>query len=92
MRASEFIREDAAAVGVIAKKGQENDPRYKTSLTVDVKPDTMKRAIAAYFPTKPPKTQQKHVTENSNNPVAQDSTSPINGDEEDEDQDKEQEE
>lgn len=90
MRASEFIRE--AAVGVIAKKGQENDPRYKTSLTVDVKPDTMKRAIAAYFPTKPPKTQQKHVTENSNNPVAQDSTSPINGDEEDEDQDKEQEE
>jgi hypothetical protein len=81
MRASEFIREDAAAVGVIAKKGQKNDPRYKTSLTVDVKPDTMKKAVAAYFPTAPQDSRQKQVHENSNDPVAQDSTSPIAGDE-----------
>lgn len=90
MRAYEFIQEDAAAVGVIANSKQRNDPRYKTSLTVDVKPDTMKRAIAAYFPTKAPKTGQHHVTEGSNDTVAQDSTSPINGDE-DEDQEDEQE-
>jgi hypothetical protein len=74
-----LIVEDAAAVGKIAGKGQKNDPRYSTSLTVDVKPDTMKKAIKSYFPTNPPKTQQYHVTENSNNPVATDSTSPING-------------
>ena len=76
------LLEDAAGVGVIAKKGQENDPRYKTSLTVDVKPDTMKKAIKSYFPTKAPNTRQYQVTEGSNDPTAQDSTSPINGDEE----------
>ena len=76
------LLEDAAGVGVIAGRGQEKDPRYSTSLTVDVKPDTMKKAIKGYFPTKPPKTGQHHVTEGSNNPAAQDSTSPINGDEE----------
>lgn len=76
------LLEDAAGVGVIAGRGQEKDPRYSTSLTVDVKPDTMKKAIKSYFPTKAPKTGQHHVTENSNNPVAQDSTSPVNGDEE----------
>lgn len=91
MRAYEFINEDAAAVGVIANSKQKNDPRYKTSLTVDVKPDTMKKAIAAYFPTAPMDSRQKQVHENSNDPVAQDSTSPINGDEEDEDNDEEQE-
>lgn len=82
MRANEFINEDAGGVGVIATAKQRNDPRYKTSLTVDVKPDTMKKAIAAYFPTQPLDTRQKQVHENSSNdPVAQDSTSPINGDE-----------
>lgn len=83
MRANEFINEDAAGVGVIASKKQANDPRYKTSLTVDVKPDTMKKAIAAYFPTKPMDSRQKQVHESSNDPVAVDSTSPINGDEDD---------
>ena len=34
------LTEDAAGVGVIASKSQKNDPRYKTSLTVDVHPDT----------------------------------------------------
>lgn len=76
------LLEDAAGVGVIAGRGQENDPRYSTSLTVDVKPDTMKKAIKSYFPTKAPNTGQRHVKEGSNNPVAQDSTSPITGDEE----------
>ena len=84
MRANEFIREEAASVGVIANKKQAKDPRYKTSLTVDVKPDTMKKAIAAYFPTRPMDTRQKQVHENSNDPAAVDSTSPINGDEDDE--------
>ena len=82
MRANEFINEDAAGVGVIANSKQKNDPRYKTSLTVDVKPDTMKKAIAAYFPTAPLDNRQTQVHESSNNPVAVDSTSPVNGDEE----------
>lgn len=50
MRAYEFIREDAAAVGKIATEKERNDPRYKTSLTVDVKPDTMKRLLRPIFP------------------------------------------
>lgn len=82
MRASDFINEDGAGVGVIANSQQKNDPRYKTSLTVDVKPDTMKKAIAAYFPTQPQDSRQKQVHENSSNPVATDSASPITGDEE----------
>ena len=81
MRASDFINEDGAGVGVIANSRQKNDPRYKTSLTVDVKPDTMKKAIAAYFPTQPQDSRQKQVHENSNDPTATDSTSPINGNE-----------
>jgi LmbE family N-acetylglucosaminyl deacetylase len=48
------LDEDAAGVGVISSKKQANDPRYKTSLTVDVKPDTLRKEMAAYFPTKPP--------------------------------------
>jgi hypothetical protein len=84
MRASEFIKEDAAAVGKIATKKERNDPRYKTSLTVDVQPDTMKKAIAAYFPTAPMDSRQQQVHENSNSPAAQDSTSPVNGDEDEE--------
>ena len=61
MRVNQF--EDAAGVGKIAGKGQENDPRYKTSLTVDVHPDTVAKEIAAFFPTKPPKTGQHHIKE-----------------------------
>jgi hypothetical protein len=83
MRANEFIIEDGAGVGVIANAKQRNDPRYKTSLTVDVKPDTMKKAIAAYFPTSPLDKRQKQVHESSNDPVVQDS--PINGDDENKD-------
>jgi len=86
MRANEFIKEDAGGVGVIATTKQRNDPRYKTSLTVDVHPDTMKKAIAAYFPTKPLDSRQKQVHESSNDPVAQDSTSPIDGDEDEQEE------
>lgn len=82
MKINEVIVEDAGGVGVIASKKQANDPRYKTSLTVDVKPDTMKKAIAAYFPTQPQDARQHQVHESSNDPVAIDSTSPISGDEE----------
>jgi hypothetical protein len=41
------IPEDAAGVGVVASKKQKNDPRYKTSLTVDVHPDTPKKNMRA---------------------------------------------
>lgn len=41
------LHEDAAGVGVIASKKQKNDPRYKTSLTVDVHPDTPKKNMRA---------------------------------------------
>jgi predicted chitinase len=39
--------EEAAGVGVIAKRGQEKDPRYSSSLTVDVHPDTMAKNMKA---------------------------------------------
>jgi hypothetical protein len=41
------LHEDAAGVGVVASKKQKNDPRYKTSLTVDVHPDTPKKNMRA---------------------------------------------
>ena len=41
------IPEDAAGVGVVASKKQKNDPRYKTSHTVDVHPDTPKKNMRA---------------------------------------------
>ena len=39
--------EEAAGVGVIAKASQKNDPRYSTSLTVDIKPDTPAKNMKA---------------------------------------------
>lgn len=41
------LEEDAAGVGVIASKKQMNDPRYKMSLTKDVRPDTLKKMMKA---------------------------------------------
>lgn len=38
-----MMRGESAGVGVIASAKQKNDPRYKTSLTVDVHPDTPKQ-------------------------------------------------
>jgi hypothetical protein len=42
-----MLDEFAAGVGVVASKKQKNDPRYKTSLTVDVHPDTPKKNMRA---------------------------------------------
>ena len=39
--------EEAAGVGVIAKASQKNDPRYSSSLTVDVHPDTPAKNMKA---------------------------------------------
>lgn len=45
---SQKIVEDAAGVGVIAKnRKQARDPRYSTSLTVDVRPDTPRKNMRA---------------------------------------------
>ena len=41
------ISEEAAGVGQIATAKQKNDPRYKTSLTVDVQPDTPAKNMKA---------------------------------------------
>ena len=41
------LGEDAAGVGVIASKKQMNDPRYKMSLTKDVRPGTLKKMMKA---------------------------------------------
>lgn len=48
------VHEDAAGVGVIASKKQARDPRYMMSLTKDVRPDTMDKMKAAFFPTRYP--------------------------------------
>jgi hypothetical protein len=42
------LSEDAAGVGAVAKRHQQNDPRYKTSMTVDVKPNTMRKNMQAF--------------------------------------------
>ena len=43
-----IVNEDAAGVGVIAKnKKMAKDPRYSTSLTVDIRPDTPKKNAQA---------------------------------------------
>jgi hypothetical protein len=41
-------KEDAAGVGVIASKKQAKDPRYSTSLTVDVRPGQVKKNLKAF--------------------------------------------
>jgi hypothetical protein len=41
------MSEEAAGVGQIATAKQKNDPRYKTSLTVDVHPDTPAKNMKA---------------------------------------------
>lgn len=39
------VNEEAAGVGVIAKKGQEKDPRYSMSLTKDIRPGEVGRQL-----------------------------------------------
>jgi hypothetical protein len=58
-RAGDLVGEEAAGVGVIASKKQAKDPRYSMSLTKDVRPDTMKKELKAYFPNKAPKTKNE---------------------------------
>jgi len=42
------LKEEAAGVGVIANKKQASDPRYKTSLTKDVRPGQIKKSLKAF--------------------------------------------
>jgi hypothetical protein len=50
--------------GYIAKNSKEAaDLRYSTSLTVDVKTDTMRKQLAAFFPTSAPHDGQTQVKE-----------------------------
>ena len=47
---------EAAGVGAVAKNAaQARDPRYSTSLTKDVRPNTLNKELAAFFPTQPPR-------------------------------------
>lgn len=53
-----------SASGYIPKNSKEaRDPRWSNALTVDVRPDTVKKAIKAFYPTKAAKTQLKQVQE-----------------------------
>jgi len=53
-----------AASGYIPKNSKEaRDPRWSNALTVDVKTDTMKKGIAAFFPTKVPAGRLKQIKE-----------------------------
>lgn len=54
--------EDAS--GYIPKNSKEaKDPRWERALSVDVHPDTMKKEIAAFYPTKVPAGRLKQVKE-----------------------------
>lgn len=58
------IRELIESSGYIAKNSKEAaDPRYSTSLTVDVKTDTMRKQLNAFFPTPAPQDGQQQVKE-----------------------------
>ncbi len=62
MMRGESIKEEAS--GYIPKNSKEaKDPRWSRALSVDVKPDTMKKEIAAFFPTKVPAGRLKQVKE-----------------------------
>jgi hypothetical protein len=51
--------------GYIARNSKEaRDPRYSASLTVDVKTDTMRKQLNAFFPTSAPQDGQKQIKEN----------------------------
>ena len=58
------IRELTEASGYIAKNAKEaKDPRYSASLTVDVKMDTMRKQLNAFFPTSAPQCGQVQIKE-----------------------------
>lgn len=64
-----IIRDLLEASGYIARNAKEaKDPRWSTSLTVDVHTDTMRNQIAAFYPTPAPadgQTQIKEARENN---------------------------
>ena len=43
-----LFRSIAEASGYIPSEKEKNDPRFKTALTVDIKPDTMKKNAKAF--------------------------------------------
>jgi hypothetical protein len=45
---NEMIKILEAASGYIPSNAQKNDPRYKTALTVDIKPDTLRKNAKAF--------------------------------------------
>jgi len=58
------IWELSESSGYIAKNSKEAaDPRFSTSLTVDVKTDTMRKQLNAFFPTSAPKDGQTQIKE-----------------------------
>lgn len=58
------IRELTEASGYIARNAKEaKDPRYSASLTVDVKTDTMRKQLNAFFPTAAPQDGQTQIKE-----------------------------
>jgi hypothetical protein len=62
------IKELSEASGYIAKNAKEaKDPRWSASLTVDVKTDTMRKQLGAFFPTSAPKDGQTQVKEAEEN-------------------------
>jgi hypothetical protein len=58
------IWELSESSGYIAKNSKEAaDPRWSTSLTADVKTDTMRKQLNAFFPTSAPQDGQTQVKE-----------------------------
>jgi hypothetical protein len=50
--------------GYIAKNAKEaRDPRFSASLSVDVKTDTMRKQLNAFFPTSAPRDGQEQIKE-----------------------------
>lgn len=59
-----IIRDLTEASGYIARNAEEaKDPRWSASLSVDVKTDTMRKQIGAFFPTTAPNDGQTQVEE-----------------------------
>ena len=58
------FREIVEASGYIAKNRKEAvDPRWSTSLTVDVRTDTMRKQLGTFYPTSAPADGQVQVKE-----------------------------
>lgn len=59
-----IIRDITEASGYIARNAEEaKDPRWSASLSADVKTDTMRKQISAFFPTAAPDDGQTQVKE-----------------------------